>query len=255
MLLAEQVNAFFPDGEYRDILSFEADIAQISELILLFSESFGSAAELGSFVMYEEIAKKLLVVIDDKHYSENSFIKLGPIRYLEKKFGGDTVCVINRKDIGVHSIYNLANLDVPVFTQRMGKAVDSRKERAREHTSFDPNRPGHIVKLMVGLIQHYGALYIEEIEVHVFEFGVRASQERLVALLLCAELVQWIRRDKRGVKTYYAATIGKDAISYKFRAGVGLIDKERWRVAITKFWEQTDPDRFSSIQSALGAGR
>jgi hypothetical protein len=44
--MAEDLNAFFPNGNYHDILTFEADIAQLSDLVLLFSESFGSAAEL-----------------------------------------------------------------------------------------------------------------------------------------------------------------------------------------------------------------
>lgn len=53
LILAEELNAFFPEGEYKDILKFETDIAQICDLIILFSESFGSAAELGAFSMIE----------------------------------------------------------------------------------------------------------------------------------------------------------------------------------------------------------
>jgi hypothetical protein len=49
-ILAEDLNAFFPEGEYKDILKFETDIAQICDLIILFSESYGSAAELVSRV-------------------------------------------------------------------------------------------------------------------------------------------------------------------------------------------------------------
>ena len=62
-ILAEDLNAFFPEGEYKDILKFETDIAQICDLIILFSESYGSAAELGAFSMIEEIARRLLVGI------------------------------------------------------------------------------------------------------------------------------------------------------------------------------------------------
>jgi hypothetical protein len=78
-LLAEELQAFFPNGQYRDILTLEADIAQISDLIILFTESFGSAAELGAFAIMPTIAPKLLVVIDDHYYGEDSFIKLGSL--------------------------------------------------------------------------------------------------------------------------------------------------------------------------------
>jgi hypothetical protein len=86
-LIAEDVNAFFPNANYKDILSLESDIAQIADLVLLFSESYGSVAELGAFSVTEEIARRLLVFIDDKSYNEDSFIKLGPLRSLENKYG------------------------------------------------------------------------------------------------------------------------------------------------------------------------
>ncbi|WP_162895194.1 hypothetical protein [Rhizobium terrae] len=38
-MLAEELDAFFPKGDYKDFLSLESDIAQISTLVLLFSES------------------------------------------------------------------------------------------------------------------------------------------------------------------------------------------------------------------------
>lgn len=116
-ILAEELEAFFPNGDYKDFLSLESDIAQISTLILLFSESFGSAAELGAFAMVEEIARKLLVVIDDKRYSENSFIKLGPLRAIQLSSGDGAVCVLNRDDLNIIDSDNLYNLDKNFFSK------------------------------------------------------------------------------------------------------------------------------------------
>lgn len=251
MLLAEEVNAFFPNGDYRDILTFEADVAQISELIVLFSESYGSAAELGAFAMVEEIAKRLLVVIDDGYYGDNSFIKLGPVRSLERRYGDHAVCVLNRQDLNLTSIGQLSSLNLPTFTQRMGAAVKTRSEASRDHTTFDAGRAGHVAKLIVGLIQHYGALCLDEIELFLERLAVITPRPRILELLLCAEFVGWIVKDKRGLNTFYSARPGKDALSYRFRDGIGVINKERWRAAISDFWQQTDADRFSSIQYAL----
>ncbi len=76
-LRAEDVEALhIKEAKYPDLLKFECDIAEVSKLVLLFSESFGSAAELGAFAMQNEIASKMLVVIRDTHYKETSFIKV-----------------------------------------------------------------------------------------------------------------------------------------------------------------------------------
>lgn len=74
----EDFRIFAPDGPYKDWLTFEREFAQIVDLVVLFSESYGSVAELGAFSVVDEIASRLLVVIDDKNYGESSFIKLGP---------------------------------------------------------------------------------------------------------------------------------------------------------------------------------
>ena len=76
-------------------------------------------------------------------------------------------------------------------------------------------------------------------------------RDRIIELLRCAEIVNWIVRDKRGINTYYSARTGKDAMSYRFRPGVEVINKERWRALIIEYWKATDPDRFSSIKSAV----
>src|SRR4028118_2064861 len=47
LVLAEDVNVSYLSRQaYRDLLAFETDFAQICELIILFSESEGSLAEL-----------------------------------------------------------------------------------------------------------------------------------------------------------------------------------------------------------------
>jgi hypothetical protein len=88
VVMAEDVNLFYLSrSDYKDLLSFETDLAQICELILLFCESEGSLAELGAFSMVDEIAQRLMVVIRDKYYQAESFIKLGPLLSLENRHG------------------------------------------------------------------------------------------------------------------------------------------------------------------------
>lgn len=53
-----------PRDGYRDLLQLESHFSQMSALMVLFSESVGSFAELGVFASDDEISRSLLVVID-----------------------------------------------------------------------------------------------------------------------------------------------------------------------------------------------
>lgn len=251
MLLAEHLEAFFPRGSYRDVLTFENDLAQIAHIVLLISESYGSVAELGAFVMVEEIAKRTLVVIDDQNYGDESYIKLGPLRFLETEYGPQAVCVVHRDELKIPNIRNVADVDVVVLRDRIGAAIKARTPSAKDPSKFDASRPGHVVKLAVGIIQHYGALTITEVQLHLDALGVPINENRLDELLLCAEFANWIDRQKQGIETYFITRGGNEAISYRTRPGLEVIDKNRWRADIAAHWKASDPGRFHTIQKAL----
>lgn len=255
LLMAEDVNAFFPEGKYKDILSFEADIAQIAELIVLFSESFGAAAELGAFAMVPEIASRMLTVLDDYHYDQRSFITLGPVKLLTNKYDESVVCVLDRKDIGIASIDDLTGINMKKFAERMTSAFKKRHDFARHHTKFDKARDGHLMKLVTGIIQHYGALTFDEVSLFVEALGAPVPAERLEDFLLCARFVGWIKPKKFGVLTYFVAKDGNEALQFSQRKGPSLLDKDRWRMDIREYWRAHDPDRHEAISAVLAEGR
>lgn len=250
----EEFKIFAPDGNYQDWLSFESEFAQIVDLIILFSESYGSVAELGAFAMVEEIALRLLVVMDDKNYADPSFVKLGPVRRLETKYGKSAVCVLNRQDINISDITKVADVNLDKFAATLVAAITRRKSDYKERTTFIPDRTGHLIKLIVGLIQHYGALTETEIEVLLFAMDLKVRPEKIPDYLLCAVNANWILKDKRGVEEYFCALPNTGpAIEYKLRKDLPVEekDRERWRARVIEHWKTTDADRFSSIQAAL----
>lgn len=68
-----------------DIFSFEVMLAEISDKIIIVTESFGTCCELGAFVMNEQCRRKILVFNEDKEDYKNSFISKGPIKLLESR--------------------------------------------------------------------------------------------------------------------------------------------------------------------------
>lgn len=256
VILAEKLNGFFPRGNYQDWMSFEADIAQISELILLFCESFGSAVELGAFCMIPDVAQKLLIIIDDEHYADDSFVVLGPIRSQTNTYGEASVSVLHRSDVGIKSIADVSGIDLKVFGDRVLGSITERRRAPIEHTTFNKSRNGHLIKLMVGLLQHYGALTSEEISVHLDSFGCPLSVVAIEDLLLCAIFAQWVAKEKRGVFNFYAALPGNEALQYKMKRGVAVVDKKRWVADVREHWKKLQPERHQAIQAAMsGAAR
>ena len=58
-------------------------LAEISEKIIIVSESPGSFCELGAFIMDEICSHKTIVINEDNSSYKESFITKGPIKYLE----------------------------------------------------------------------------------------------------------------------------------------------------------------------------
>ncbi|QEN87342.1 hypothetical protein FZC33_13845 [Labrys sp. KNU-23] len=249
-MLAEDLTRVFDLGNYRDFLALEADIAEISSLILLFSESYGSAAELGAFTITPSIASKLCAVIDDKRYGENSFIKLGPLRFLHNNYGEASVCVINRKDIGTNDINNLSSLNFEAFHEIISTSIEDRLKTIKSHSTFDKSQNGHIIKLIVGIIQWYGALTLDEVEVCLLYFNLGKSRSDVENFLLCAEFFNWIVKHKRGSRTYYVAIAKNAAVQFSFFDDSQKPNKSKWQTDVREQWKLRDPMRFNCIVDA-----
>lgn len=203
--------------------------------------------------MVDEISKRMLVVLDDKNYKLESFITLGPLRLLVNQYGEGAVCVLNLVDMKLETIRNVSTLDKNAFFSLMDSAVRERINSYHEHSALNRDRSGHVIKLSVGLLQHYGALTLDEIWLHLAALGVDRGKDQLNNYLLCAEFAEWIVREKRGLRTYYVAKAERDALHYGFRAGVEKIDKLRWRMDIRQHWKVHEPDRFRAISAIAEA--
>lgn len=77
-----------------DLLSLENLLASSVHVVIICAESWGSIAELGAFVNHEKLNKKLVVIINEKYKNTKSFIRQGPVRFLEIKSKGRTNPII-----------------------------------------------------------------------------------------------------------------------------------------------------------------
>lgn len=75
----------YSDDKAIDILTFEEVLAEISECIIIISESPGTYCELGAFALNDLFVGKTIVINENNPNYKNSFITKGPIRKIENQ--------------------------------------------------------------------------------------------------------------------------------------------------------------------------
>lgn len=237
VVIAEDVTkeTFFAEF-YTDLLTFEKNVAELTEVILLFCESPGSLAELGAFTAVDEIKKHLFVVIHHNHFKFDSFIKSGPLKIL----GRDSYCVL--KDGQTKDIY-VRKITVQQLQNSLLKPLKLRLESQDESTTFEPHKFGHVVKLIVGLVQYYGALTEEEIREGCERLGVLKTINEVRQCLRCALAVNWLAKNSDGMTDHYLSIATNEAASFDFKKRT----KEQLRFDIRQNWKKNDEDRFTKI--------
>jgi hypothetical protein len=246
IMLAEDAKPLTAEARYDNLLSFESDIAQVVGQILLFVESPGSLAELGAFAALKTISPRLLVVVDEFHYNQTSFVKQGPLRYLEIEEGEESIVALDRAHVGIDPDGKIGGLNNANFAAAVLPALDQRLSRLRKYEKFSPENAGHAILLLVGLCQELGALTQRELRDSLGLFSVKDI--RFENFVYCAELLKWIRKVRKGNSIYYVAYPVDQALDYQFTKGVMLRDKLRWRADIRAHWQKSDTARFNAIR-------
>jgi hypothetical protein len=245
IVLAEDAKPLTADAGYRDLFIFESDIAQIVGLIVLFAESAGSLAELGAFAALKTVAPSLLAVIDDYYYDQSSFIRNGPILFLEKAYGEEWVLVLDRKEVGIAGDGTIDRLNLSSFSTSVFSAINKRLAGRHVWAKLDVTNGGHAILLIIGLCQEFGALTLGEIKEYLTKFGIQ--EPRLDNFIYCAELLGWLKKVRKGHQIFYIGVPGEAAIDYKMNEGAAFRDKLRWRSDVLAHWQKHDPPRLRAI--------
>ena len=145
---------------------------------------------------------------------------------------------------------NNKNINLKEFSLRMSEAIPKALDKNKDHRTFDSTRDGHIVKFITGIIQHFGALTLEEISFILGIFDLSHDEIRIRQFIRSAQFLDWLAEDDRGTVTFYVAMKPRDAIEYRLVAGSPKIDKSAWRAQVRDYWRQHEPERFAAIRSA-----
>lgn len=247
LIQIEEINEYYnKDAPYDDFVDFERDIAQLSELVLLFSESPGSFAELGTFSSFIEIYEKTLVVIRIKHANGTGFIARGPLEKL-RKISPRSVYTISDGEYNIVES-NISEVNSELLHDRLKNPIAQRLEEARERTTLNLNRFNHRAKFYTALLQEFTVLKDCEIFETFAALGSPLTAEQLDRIAFCSAAFTWTRTATDGFDRIHFATPGKSAASWSFVSEAE--DTERRRAKQRKFWEETDPSRMASWKDA-----
>ncbi len=236
VVLAEKAATVFDSRIYDDLLQFEEWIASISRLILVICESPGAIAEVSAFSQIKEISNKLLVFMHSNYYSQNSFIKDGPIRSLERA-----------NESSVQEIEWICDKNGNIENERAKKMLPAIKFaitnflRNQSRTEkFDQKKIGHRIFLVGGVIQTLACSKISEIEGGLELLGIKMSQKSIKMAIFCLEVFGWVRSVKRDTK-YYIFVGGLDSFIFRDGRPSFLFDVPRIRYEIVLKYEKSDP--------------
>lgn len=129
-----------------DLLTQEAIIADISDWLIIFAESFGSVCELGAFSSLPSSVPITSVVVDKKHRGEHSFIIDGPIK------------VIDSCKAPLSQVF-YANIKCPLESASFAGFVRQIRDKVKESEIYPKTRDRKIInkvanKVKVGSFAH-----------------------------------------------------------------------------------------------------
>lgn len=167
--------------EKYNLVDFEKDVGCLSSGILLFLESPGALAELGAFCTDNILCERLLVVLEQKHYDADSFVKWGPVQRIEDAYSEEAICVVS-------TTINPKEFEAEVAG--VGKALQDKVKPLSDTKQFNANETRDQFLLIADLIELFGALTEIELGILLKFMGVEPPHlKRMLKQLALFELI------------------------------------------------------------------
>ena len=215
-------------GIYNDLLSFEEDVCALADTILVFLESAGAIAELAVFIKHKDIASKILVVFNAEE-DNDSFIRLGLLRYLEHKFPKNVTVITSKGP-------SLSRDEAKFIIEE----VSSRVLAAPRNATFVPYNTRHWLYLIVDFIDMMQVARIGDIQLFLKSVGFIKKKSRVEQLLLALKNVGLIIESPILSERCFSLQESLNLIDLSFRPQV-TSKRVSWKA---KIFEKTSNDKW-----------
>lgn len=248
--LAEDIQDWYRDGNYPDLLTFEEHLAGLSAVIVLIVESPGAVAELGAFSMRSMFVERLLVLVAELHYEAESFIRLGPLKRIEN-YSDQSVLVYDWHE---RSYSGTAVERFEKITGQMSEIVLAIKNFTspdKSERNFKDEEPSHVMFLICEICDLFGALSVKEIARYLSELDISLDDVALRRYLFLLSKCELLRLKALGHGRYYYAPEWCPRVSFGFTPGE-QINRDRVRVDVAAYYEREVRSRYEVLRRIEG---
>ncbi|MCF3478262.1 retron St85 family effector protein [Stenotrophomonas geniculata] len=249
VMLAENLTSVLQGDDFLDLLEFEEHIAALSACVLIFVESPGSIAELGSFAVMPHLADKLLVVCEQRLDSalQPSFIFLGPVASLRRRRSGAVQIfpIFNNNDLGA---------DVEKLNecwQFIEESVIESIKRPIPESALNGEELGHRMVVVAALVDIFIALKFGELQSLVSGLGIDLSAKQLKKITRMLEQFSLVKKLSYGNHEFFVSISGAPLVTLRPVAKLDsrIFDRIRFKSDVMQFYEASDKRRYQAIVS------
>jgi len=202
----EEITSWHADGVFKDLMSFERELAGICSLVVIILESEGALVELGAFSQLAEMSEKIVAISSNLYANDDSFINLGILRY------------ILDKNVSSVKKYPWEILNPSTISQEIIDDVtsDINEELAKLPKSqvFRANQNSHGMVAICELLRLFLALKEHEILEYLEVIGITISKEILKGQLFLLAEFKIIKKQSYSDALFYVHT---NEIFHRFR--------------------------------------
>lgn len=250
LLQIEEIQEYFDkDCPYSELVTFENDLASLSDLVVLFPESPGSFAELGAFTTQVGIVEKLLVVMQLKYQNESSFLLKGPLAYL-RNTSKKSVFSVADNSIGVNG-QDFSAVQPQQLLNILKPHIEARLEESRDRTTFLQSEFSHRCKLYVGFLRECSVLKDSEIHELFAAFDIELEPDEFERMVFCCRCAGWAATRQSGFDRVHFSLTELEAA--KLAISGDMKDKLRRRMDIRDHWQKTDAERLATQIEAMAS--
>jgi len=202
----EEIDSWHSDGVFKDLMSFEMELANICSLVVIVLESEGALVELGAFSQLPELSQNIIAICSSSYSEDPSFINLGVLRFIAAK---NPSAVRNYP----WDVCSPASISADVVRDIVD---DIREELDKKHRSqvFKGDRGGHVIVLVCELLRLFTALKESEIFEYLGILGLIISKSTLRGQLFLLCEFRIIKTHQYSDAVFYMRT---DEVFHGFR--------------------------------------
>jgi hypothetical protein len=223
IFIPEDLKSWQADGIYKDLVTFETDLASICSLVVIVLETEGSIAELAAFSQLSELRNKIVALRSGRFSGDESFINLGILRYVSEHSNGSVKSY-------PWAIGRPGSITVEVVDDVISDIGDE-LDKLKKSEALNLEKGSHIAILICEIVSLFMALKESEIFGYLKAAGVNITSSALKSRLFLLEHFRLIRKQEYSGSIFYVqGSYGYHKITLKDKEDKALF-RSVWKSA------------------------